>query len=88
MREAADAEIAAAALSITLGSKAVFCIETILDWVYLGGILEGDPYYYRFNTPGTTSPINWSLRLPLSLEDLLQHKVCSAIKKLIVGSDR
>jgi 4-alpha-glucanotransferase len=88
MREACDSQIAGAAFSITLKSGAVFCIETILDWLYLGGIFEGDPYQYRINTPGTTSPINWSLRLPLPLEELLAHPVCSKIKKLIVASRR
>ena len=88
MREACDPEIVKAALNITLTSRAIFCIETILDWLNLGGIFKGDPYQYRINTPGTTSPINWSLRLPLPLEDLLKHQVCSDIKKLIKSSGR
>jgi len=88
MREGADSKIVAAALKTTLGSSAIFCIETIIDWLSLDGIFKGDPYQYRINTPGIISPKNWSMTLPLSLEELLEHKVCSDIKDLIASSGR
>ncbi|MGE5197160.1 MAG: 4-alpha-glucanotransferase, partial [Deltaproteobacteria bacterium] len=88
MREKADKKILAAVLKITLGSSSIFCIENILDWLSLSGILKGDPYQYRFNTPGSTGPQNWSLRIPMPLEDLLKHKVCTDIRKLISSSGR
>jgi len=82
MREKADKEIIACALKYTLSSEAIFCIETIFDWLSLDGILKDDPYAYRINTPGTTGPGNWSLVVPASLEDLLESGVCPDIKKL------
>ena len=51
-------------------------------------IFKGDPYQYRINIPGTISPKNWSLRLPLSLEELLRHPVNQQIRKMVVDSGR
>jgi len=88
MRERADREIIEAVLKITLDSKAVFCINLITDWLYLADIFRGDPYQYRINTPGTISRNNWSLVIPIALEDLLKHKVCGKIKKMVAASGR
>ncbi len=88
MREKCDEEIVRAVFKITLGSSAVFCIELIIDWLYLAGVFKGNPYQYRFNIPGTVSDKNWSLTIPLSLEELLKHKVNQEIKELIVDSGR
>ncbi|MBM3246489.1 MAG: 4-alpha-glucanotransferase [Candidatus Omnitrophica bacterium] len=83
MREKAGSEILKAALKITLDSRAVFCIQSLIDWLYLADIFKGEPYQYRINTPGTISDKNWSLTLPLSLEALLKHRVCKDIRQLI-----
>lgn len=88
MRERADREIIEAVLKITLDSKAVFCINLITDWLYLADIFRGDPYQYRINTPGTISRNNWSLVIPIALEDLLKHKVCGKIKQMVAASGR
>lgn len=88
MREKSDPEILQAALKITLQSSAIFCINTLIDWLYLADTFKGDPYQYRINTPGTISDKNWSLTLPLSLEELLKHKVNKEIRNLIASSDR
>jgi len=82
MQELYDVKNARAALKMSLGSAAIFCINTIVDLLYLGDILKGDPYRWRINTPGTVSPRNWSLVMPLALEDLLKHKVTKEIRKL------
>ncbi len=88
MREKCDADIIRAVLKITLGSSAVFCIELIIDWLYLTGVFKGDSYQYRINTPGTVNDKNWSLTIPLSLEELLKHKVNQEIKELVITSGR
>ncbi|MCX5702246.1 MAG: 4-alpha-glucanotransferase [Candidatus Omnitrophica bacterium] len=87
-REESDAEIVRAALKITLESEAIFCINLIVDWLYLADIFKGDPYQYRINTPGTINPKNWSLAIPLSLEELLKHKVTKEIKDMVHASGR
>ena len=88
MRKVCDAEILRAALKVSLEANSVFCVNTLIDWLYLAGIFPGDPYPYRINTPGTVSGKNWSLTIPLSLEELSKHKVCAEIKKLITASGR
>jgi len=88
MKEKSDAQIVAAALAITLGSSSVFCIELIIDYLFTAGLYKGDPYPYRVNRPGTIAKTNWSITLPVSLEDLREDGVCKNIKKLIVASGR
>lgn len=88
MREKYDAQILKTVLKITLESQAIFCIETIIDWLYLTDIFKLDLYEYRINTPGIISKRNWSLRLPISLEDLQKHKVSRQIKEMVVSAKR
>lgn len=88
MREKSDAEIVRRALQFTLDSGAIFCINTLIDWLYIAGIFKGDPYPYRMNTPGTISSKNWSLTIPIPLEKLLEHKVNKDIRKMVESSGR
>lgn len=88
MREESDTEIVRQALRISLESRSVFCVNTIIDWLYLAGIFKQDPYQYRINTPGTISNRNWSLVLPLSLEELLSHKINKEIRNMVASSGR
>lgn len=81
MRERSDPEIVGAALDITMSSASVFCIELIFDRIFLTGMLKGDPYQYRVNTPGTVSRDNWSLTIPVCLEDLIKDKLWAGIKE-------
>ena len=88
MREKSDSKILRRALRITLESSAAFCINTIIDWLYLADVFKGDPYQYRINTPGTITENNWSLTIPLSLEELLKHKINKEIRSTISSSSR
>lgn len=88
MREKSDAKIVEAVFKITLNSNAIFCINTLVDMLYLADIFRGDPYEKRINVPGTVSEANWSLTIPLPLEDLLKHRVNKDISKLIESSGR
>ncbi len=88
MREKSDAEIVKAVLKITLNSNARLCINTIVDYLYLTDVFKGDPYQYRINFPGTISNKNWSLTIPISLEELLKHKVTKEIRSMISDSGR
>jgi 4-alpha-glucanotransferase len=81
-REKCDAEVLKAALKVSLDSSSIFCINTIVDWLLLTGLFKGDPYQFRINTPGTIDKKNWSLVLPLSLEELLQHKLLPLMKEM------
>lgn len=88
MREKSDETIVKEALKITMSSRSVLCVELIFDLLDLADICKGDPYKYRVNTPGTVSAGNWSLRLPIPLEELLRHDVNKEIKALISASGR
>ncbi|MDD5281389.1 MAG: 4-alpha-glucanotransferase [Candidatus Omnitrophica bacterium] len=86
--EDASNEFLAKIIQFTLNSRAVFCINSIIDLLALSDVFNGDPYQYRINVPGTISPKNWSLRLPISLEQLLRHPVNRQIRKMIIDSGR
>jgi len=88
MREKCDDAIIRAVLDITASSDSIFCIELIFDLLNLANLYKGDPYKYRVNFPGTVSLQNWSLRLPVSLEELLDHKVNKELKKIVEASGR
>ena len=88
MREKSDPDIIRAVLDLTLKSNAIFCIQLLMDYLYLADVFKGDPYKYRLNKPGTVSDKNWSLVMPVSLEKLLSHKMCGQIKQMITSSDR
>jgi 4-alpha-glucanotransferase len=88
MREKSAPELVEKALNVTAQSESIYCIESIFDLLYLSDILKGDPYKYRINTPGTVDPKNWSLKIPVSLEDLLGHKVNKKIKEIAVKGQR
>ena len=86
--EEASKELLAKIIQFTLNSRAIFCIHSIRDLLGLSDVFKGDPYQYRVNVPGTISPKNWSLRLPISLEELLRHPLSRQIRKMIVDSGR
>ncbi len=88
MREKADLEIVRAALKISLEANSIFCVNTIIDWLYLADIFKGDTYQYRINTPGTVCERNWSLVLPVFIEELFRHKVSEDIKAMVAASGR
>lgn len=88
MTEQASPELIARALKLTLDSQAVFCIHLIIDWLSTTDIFKLDPYQYRINTPGIISEKNWSLTIPISLDSLLKHKICTEIKNMIGSADR
>ena len=83
-----DTRLLKEALKMTLGSGAIFSIQLITDWLFLSDIFKADPYQYRFNTPGIISQKNWALRMPISLEALLKHKVNKEIRSLIKATGR
>ena len=88
MEEAASPALLRRMIKFTLDSSAIVCIQSVWDWLGLADILKGDPYDSRVNVPGTVNLRNWSLRLPIPLEDLITHPVNQEIHKLIVDSTR
>ena len=88
MREEASRELLTKVVEFILNSQAIFCINSIVDYLSMADLFNGDPYQYRINIPGTISPKNWSLKLPLNLEELLAHPLNQQINKMIADSNR
>ncbi len=88
MREKCDTEILEAAFRLTLGSRSVYCIELLNDYLCLVDAFNGDPYEVRINKPGTVSAANWSMLIPLSLDELLKSGLSTKIKSMVSSSDR
>ena len=83
MREKSGKEIVRAILRYCLQCNSVFVINLLNDWLFFADKIKGDPYDFRINTPGTISDKNWSLAIPLSLEELVTLKANDQIRALI-----
>ena len=88
IKEGANKEMIRRALEVTLKARSVYCINLLTDWLFLTDAFRGDPYQYRINTPGLMGTRNWSLVLPLSLEDLLASDLCAEMRKMLEASKR
>ncbi|MEZ4689685.1 MAG: hypothetical protein R3A12_05685 [Ignavibacteria bacterium] len=71
-------------------TESIFSIQLLMEYLYLDKDIlqkysEGN---FRINSPGTVSGDNWSMRIPVSLEELLEMKINPDIKKLNRDSDR
>jgi 4-alpha-glucanotransferase len=69
--EACSPKLVRAALAALGRSASIFSIQLLQDWLGLGVRFPGDPWEFRINVPGLVSPKNWSLVLPVSLEEML-----------------
>jgi len=70
------------------GSNSIFCILLLNEWLYLDNILKKKDSEYIFNRPGTISPDNWSSKLDIPVEILINHPVIKKIKKIIQETNR
>lgn len=66
-------------------SDSIFSIQLIHEYLYLSKSIfpKISTWNYRINSPGTMGQNNWSIRLPLSLENIhKQSKIISALKEI------
>jgi hypothetical protein len=85
----ATKEFISAAIRKANNTRSIFSIQLMQDWLSLGNYFgKWDKMEMRVNTPGTISDRNWSITLPLSLEELLQAKVNGEIKKINEEANR
>jgi 4-alpha-glucanotransferase len=62
----------------------IFVLHLIQELLYPFGLLPGGPEDHRINTPGTVGPHNWTWRMPLTLDALLDdHARNERIAELI-----
>ena len=60
------------ALSRVLATASIFSVQLMQDWLSLSASFRQDPWNFRINFPGTMNDKNWSIVMPLSLEELNQ----------------
>ncbi len=69
-------------------SASVFSIQLIQEYLFLNRSLfkRTNRRHYRINFPGTVNEMNWSLKLPLSMESLLSSpkgkRIINAMKRI------
>jgi len=67
-----------------LSSPSVFSINLIFDWLFLSKEIDAKTASaYRINRPGTNSPANWSVKVPLSMEELLKSPKNKVIEEAV-----
>jgi 4-alpha-glucanotransferase len=66
--------------------NSIYDILLFNDYKYLDGKLDINKF--RCNAPGTLSKFNWSLKIPMSLENLQNIKANNDIKELIINTER
>ncbi|MCU0651079.1 MAG: 4-alpha-glucanotransferase [Candidatus Omnitrophica bacterium] len=88
MKEKADKTLINAIMKFNLDTASIFCINLITDVQYVFEAFAGDPYQFRINTPGTVADKNWSLTMPLDLDELQDKKYTTVLKKMIESSGR
>ncbi len=65
----ASAILLTEALKKVSQSQAIFCIQSLQDWLSLGHLFGKANSEVRINIPGVVSPKNWTLRAPVALEE-------------------
>jgi 4-alpha-glucanotransferase len=79
---------------IISGSASIFSIQLLHELMYLDRGLFGkvNNWSYRINQPGIMDSRNWTLRIPLSLEELIESKtgrrITGTIKRINKKSNR
>ncbi|TBR20184.1 4-alpha-glucanotransferase [bacterium] len=88
MQEHSNLSLLKSALGITLAANSIFSIDSVFDWIGLTGTFKDDHYKYRINIPGTINLDNWSLVLPVSLDQILKSSICDTIKEMVYSANR
>jgi 4-alpha-glucanotransferase len=89
LKEKAELEkVVVAALEKAHESASIFSIQFIQDWLSLAGFYTDKPWSTRMNMPGTVKNENWSLVLPVSLEEMLVLGENKTIRQIVTNSGR
>ncbi len=71
-----------AALNKISRSASIFSIQLLQDWLALGNLFKEDSWETRINFPGTINEHNWTIVMPVSLEEMKTLSVNQEIKKM------
>jgi len=70
------------ALEKIIASASIFSIQLLHDWLSLDTLFDEDPWDIRINFPGTLSEKNWTLVMPVSLEDMVSMPINTIIASI------
>lgn len=89
-KDKADKALVKAALQKASETKSVFSIQIIHDWLSLSKMFDKwKRTEMRVNVPGSMADTNWSIVLPVSLEELLaDEKTNEEIRKINIEGGR
>jgi 4-alpha-glucanotransferase len=89
-KEKADKAFVKAALQKAAETKSIFSIQIIHDWLSISKLFDKwKRTEMRINVPGSISDNNWSIVLPVSLEQLLEdEKTNEEIRKINMEGNR
>jgi len=68
--------------------SSIFSINLISEWLFLDNILKKSPSFYRINIPAKKLKRNWTFKIPISLEELLEHKINFQISEILSKTKR
>ncbi len=69
-------------------SLSVFCVHSIQDLLDLDGVFGQTDWEARFNQPGIVDEKNWTLRTPISLEQMRKLSAIQSLRKIHENTDR
>lgn len=81
-------EFIQAALEKASLSASIFSLQLLQDYLSLGGLFDAKAWDLRINFPGTTNEKNWTLRMPLPLEEMLKLPLNKRISAIHKNTDR
>ncbi|MFW6210707.1 MAG: 4-alpha-glucanotransferase, partial [bacterium] len=88
-KKAGPKEVLKAALVKVNETASVFSINLLQDFLSLGGCFDGwDNEDLRVNTPGSVDEKNWTIVMPLSLEEMIKSGLNAEIQKIHKDSGR
>ncbi|HBU07921.1 MAG: 4-alpha-glucanotransferase [Omnitrophica WOR_2 bacterium RIFOXYB2_FULL_45_11] len=88
MEKACLSDLIRMAMEKASNTASIFSIQLLQDWISIDCLNECDLWEFRINFPGTVSPKNWSLVMPLSLEDMLALPMNTIIKNINSKAER
>ncbi|MBK8982966.1 MAG: 4-alpha-glucanotransferase [Ignavibacteria bacterium] len=70
--------------------NSIFSIQLMQEYLYLDKefLNNYSSADYRINSPGTVNDQNWTMRIPMPLEEILSLQINPVLKKLVRDSDR
>jgi len=69
-------------------ASCIFSSLLLQDWLAIDTLFDFDPWEERINFPGTVDPRNWTLAIPLALEDIAEMPVNSVIRHIVAQHQR